>query len=117
MNDPHCISSRQNPAVKLLRALAADPRRQGRALLDGIHLVTTCLARGIAVRQLLVSESGQQTPEVLALLQRAGKCERVILRDSLFREISGVSTPSISNVTIDCFTCGESFKLPDKVQY
>lgn len=94
MSEPRRIASRDNPSFKTLRAMVDDPRRQGRALLDGVHLVTTCFARGIAVEQLLVSESGRQNAEVDALLREAGDIDCVILRDSLFREISGVSSPS-----------------------
>ena len=100
-SDPHYISSRHNPVFKSLRALADDPRRQGRALLDGIHLVATCFVRGIGVKQLLVSESAQQNVEIAALLQRAAGFDRVILRDSLFREISELGTPTGIAAVID----------------
>jgi TrmH family RNA methyltransferase len=88
------IASRENALFKALRALTDDPRRQGRALLDGIHLVATCFARGVAVKQLLVSESGRQNAEIDALLRDAQGVDCVILRDSLFREISGVRSPT-----------------------
>ena len=101
MSDPHSISSRHNSVFKELRALADDPRRQGRALLDGIHLVTSCFARGVGVRQLLVSESGRQNEEICALLQRAAGVDCVLLRDSLFREISGLGTPTGIAAVID----------------
>ncbi len=101
MSDPHCISSRHNPVFKALRALADDPRRQGRALLDGVHLVAACFARGIDVRQLLVSESGLHNEEIATLLQAAAGIDRVLLRDSLFREISGLGTPTGIAAVID----------------
>lgn len=101
MSDLRSISSRDNPSFKALRALADDPRRQGRALVDGIHLVASCFARGIAVKQLLVSESGRQQPEIASLLLTATECDRVLLRDSLFREISGVNTPTGIAAVID----------------
>ena len=101
MSDPRLITSRENPSFKALRTLADDPRRQGRALADGIHLVATCLARSIAVRQLLVSESGQRNAEIAALLQTAAGVDCVILRDSLFREISGQGTPTGVAAVID----------------
>ncbi|MDP2825818.1 MAG: RNA methyltransferase [Sulfuritalea sp.] len=101
MSDPHAISSRHNPIFKALRALADDPRRQGHALLDGIHLVTTCFAHGIGVKQLLVSESGRQNMEIAALLHRAAGLDCVILRDSLFREISGLGAPTGIAAVID----------------
>lgn len=101
MSEPRYISSRENPKFKALRALAEDPRRHGRALMDGIHLVATCLARGVAVRQLLVSESAQENSEIFGLLQGAAGIDRLTLRDSLFREISGVSRPTGIAAVID----------------
>lgn len=101
MSDLRRISSRENPAFKALRALIADPRRQGRAVVDGIHLVATCFARGVVVRQVLISESAQQNLEIAALLHNAAGIDCVILRDSLFREISGVATPTGVAAVID----------------
>jgi len=101
MSDARRITSRDNPVFKALRVLADDPRRQGRALLDGVHLVASCFARDIAVRQLLVSESGQRSAEITALRQGAADIDCVVLRDSLFREISGVSTPTGIAAVID----------------
>lgn len=101
MSESRHITSRENPRFKALRMLADDPRRQGRALLDGIHLVTTCFLRGIRVRHLLLSESGQNNQEIAALRQRAPDIDCLILRDSLFREISGVGTPTGIAVVID----------------
>lgn len=88
------IASRDNAQFRALRALAADPRGHGRAIADGIHLVATCLARGVAVRQLLVSESGLKHAEVATLLHDAAGLDCLCLRDSLFRELSGVATPT-----------------------
>ena len=101
MSNPRYISSRDNQSFKELRALTDDPRGQGRALVDGIHLVATCFDRGVGIRQLLVSESGQQNPEITALLQRASGFDCMILRDSLFRDISGVGTPTGIAAAID----------------
>ena len=101
MSEPRHITSRENPSFKALRALVDDPRRQGCALIDGIHLVATCFARNIVVRQLLVSESGRQNAEIVALMQGAAGADRAILRDSLFREISGVATPTGIAAVID----------------
>ncbi|MCX7150169.1 MAG: RNA methyltransferase [Rhodocyclales bacterium] len=101
MSDPRHISSRDNQSFKELRALTDDPRRHGRTVVDGIHLVATCFARGVGIRQLLVSESGQQNPEIASLLQSASGLDCLILRDSLFREISGVGTPTGIAAVID----------------
>lgn len=94
MKDSRRVTSRENPLFKSLRTLADHPRRQGFALADGIHLVSTCLARGVVVSKLLVSESGLENSEIAGLLQAARGIDSLILRDSLFREISGVSTPT-----------------------
>jgi TrmH family RNA methyltransferase len=94
MSEPKRIASRDNATFKMLRAVAAEPRRHGRTLVDGIHLVTTCLARGVRVAQLLASESGLRHPEIAALLRDASGIECLLLRDGLFREISGVLTPT-----------------------
>lgn len=94
MKDSRHITSRENPVFKSLRTAADDPRRHGFSLADGIHLVSICLARGVAVAKLLVSESGQQCPEIAALLHAAVGIDCLVLRDSLFRDISGVSTPT-----------------------
>lgn len=101
MSDFRHIASRENPRFKALRALADDPRRQGRALLDGIHLVAVCLDRGISVKQLLVSESGQHNKEIAALLKTVVDVDCLILRDALFRDISGVGTPTGVAAVID----------------
>ncbi|TRZ94250.1 MAG: RNA methyltransferase [Rhodocyclaceae bacterium] len=101
MSDPRYISSRDNQKFKELRGLTDDPRRHGRTVVDGIHLVSTCFARGVGIRQLLASESGQRNPEIAALLQRASGFDCMVLRDSLFREISGVGTPTGIAAVID----------------
>lgn len=97
MGEPGLIASRENPRFKRLRALveeAREPRRQGRTLADGIHLVASCLERGAVVEQLLISESSQDHEEIAALRTRAAGIECLILRDALFRELSGMTTPT-----------------------
>lgn len=94
MKDFRHITSRENPLFKSLRTLADSPRRHGFALADGIHLVATCLASGAAIRELLVSESGMENPEIADLLRSAIGIDRLLLRDSLFREVSGIATPT-----------------------
>ena len=88
------ITSRDNVKFKALRALAEDarePRKQGRAIADGIHLVATALARGANVQQLIISEGAQNHPEVVALQMHYPNLDALVLRDSLYREISALS--------------------------
>lgn len=89
------VASRENATFKALRALAEDAReqrRQGRTVLDGPHLVGAYLERVGRPESLVVSASGGDAPEVRALAAAAG-VEPIRLRDSLFREISGVASP------------------------
>jgi RNA methyltransferase, TrmH family len=90
------ITSRDNPVVKALRALAGDAReirRQGRTLIDGPHLVAAYRQRRGAPRMLLVSESASSNSEIQGLLAELPEVDTLRLADGLFREISGVATP------------------------
>jgi TrmH family RNA methyltransferase len=89
------ITSRDNAFFKGLRALVTDhrePRRRGETLVDGIHLVSVCLERGVDIRQLLVSDSGLRKMEISVLVGRA-QVECIALSDAMFREATGVDTP------------------------
>ncbi len=90
------ISSRDNHTFKALRALAAEPRRQReqqRTLLDGPHLVAA-YRQAVGLPELLVvSESGLAKPEVAGILAGCGGVNTLVLRDALFKELSGVASP------------------------
>lgn len=88
------IASRQNPRFKELRSLAEHPRRHGAALADGIHLVATCIERGIAIKQLIISEGGSKNAEVGQLLDRAAGIDCLPLSDALYREVTGIGAPT-----------------------
>lgn len=88
------ITSRDNTKFKALRALAEDarePRKQGRAIADGIHLVANAIARGAQIQQLVISEGAQNHPEVVALQMHNPTLDTLVLRDTLYREISALS--------------------------
>jgi TrmH family RNA methyltransferase len=90
------IASRDNPTFKDLRDLAGDARRQrreGRALLDGPHLVAAALDHDLLPELVAVSESAAGLPEVAALLARMPGVPALCLRDALFRELSELATP------------------------
>ena len=88
------VVSRQNPRFKALRTIVEDPRGHGRALADGIHLVSVCIDRGGRIEQMLVSESGRRKPEIIALLERVSGVESMVLGDALFRELTNISNPT-----------------------
>lgn len=89
------ISSKDNPSFRHWRSLAEDGRyrrEQGRAMLDGIHLVHAALQTGSSLAALLCSESGLNHAEIAALQQQA-QGEGVacyVLRDALFKSLSQV---------------------------
>lgn len=90
------LTSRDNPFIKALRALAADPReirRQERTLLDGPHLVEAYLDRRGLPDSVVVSESAAASAEVEGLLARMGDVDTVHVPDGVFREVSGGGTP------------------------
>ncbi len=94
------LSSRDNSLFKALRALSEDPRevrRQRRTLLDGIHLISVCLERGVPLRQVIVSETALKQREIRRLVdlnETSAGTDLLQLTDSLFSAISGVATPA-----------------------
>jgi TrmH family RNA methyltransferase len=91
------ITSRDNPTVKHLHALATsarDRRKHGQTLLDGAHLLGVALERGQILSQIVVSESGRAQPEVAALLARCADEQCIELPDRLFAHVSPVDSPS-----------------------
>ncbi|MCL1825877.1 MAG: RNA methyltransferase [Betaproteobacteria bacterium] len=92
------LSSRDNPRLRLIAALASMPRERrerGQTLLDGMHLLGCALDAGIALLDVCVSESGCGNPEILALLDRLPPGELPIcVPDTLFARLSPVDTPT-----------------------
>ncbi len=90
------ITSRDNPLVKRVRAVARSPRevrKQGLTLLDGDHLLGAALEAGQPLEHVLLSASGAQREAHRALASRV-TCPVVELPDALFASISPVDTPS-----------------------
>lgn len=90
------IVSRDNPRYKALRALATDARRQrreGRALIEGAHLVAACRDKLGPPERLVVSERAATQAEIGALCASMPGVETLLLRDDLFDALSGLATP------------------------
>lgn len=94
------ITSREHPLFKKLFKLQHSARQrhdEGMTLLDGIHLLQSCLASGKTPVLLIVSESGSQHPEISQLLihidKDPQKTDCLMLSDTLFNQISPVKTP------------------------
>jgi RNA methyltransferase, TrmH family len=89
------LRSRDNPRVRRWHALAHDARvrrAEGRALLDGPHLLAAFLDSGARPQALVVSESGGARAEIAALTRRSA-IEPVRLSDALFRWVVDVASP------------------------
>ncbi len=90
------IRSRDNPRVRRWRKLASDARArrsEGRAILEGPHLVAACLDAGRAPEALIVSETALRNHEIAALVERA-RIAPVVLADTALRSIADTETPS-----------------------
>jgi RNA methyltransferase, TrmH family len=91
------VTSRDNPVVKRLRALATDAREirsQGRAILDGPHLIEAYRHHDGIPELLVVSDSGAENAEIAVLIKHYAAIELITLPDGLFREVSGVVAPA-----------------------
>ena len=95
------IHSRDNAFVKDLRRLAQDStayRKQGRVWLEGDHLCSAALQRGVHPAVAVFSESfWPQAPEIYA--QAAIKI--VVIADALFADISGLESPAPMGFVVD----------------
>lgn len=95
MSEPIEIRSRDNPLLVRLRKLLHDGaayRRIGLVWLEGDHLLRACLARGHALQEVVISESGWEQPELRALARQGGRV--ALLPDALFRGVSGLESPA-----------------------
>ena len=94
MNDALVITSRDNPLLKELRKLSADNtayRKAGRFWIEGDHLCSAALTRGLRPSVFVVSESFVGRVES-AYAQAATKT--VVIPDGVFAELSGLESPA-----------------------
>ena len=91
------VASTANPSYKALLKLAQSSReRKKRALslLDGIHLIAAYRDHVGVPRQVAVSRSGLEQPEVRDLLATLRPLDPLVLTDVLFGALSTVDTPT-----------------------
>ncbi len=89
------ISSRDNPQYKLLRQLSTSSqarRKQGKTLLDGVHLCQAWLQHRGKPELCIVGESARNHPEVADVLNQSAAlgADCVALPDHLFTSLSQV---------------------------
>lgn len=111
------ISSRDNPMVKRLHALAnsaRERRKLGETLLDGAHLLDAALQQQWPLKAIVVSDSGCAQLEIEDLLARcAHDIPRYQLPDALFAHISPVDSPSGVIAIIDLLPEPDPARLAD----
>ena len=101
MTAPQFISSRDNPQLRALRKLAGDHtgyRKSGQVWVEGEHLCTAGLLRGVRPAMVVVAQSlwadgqspwAEQAPNTL------------VLPDPLFKSISALESPSAIGFVLD----------------
>ncbi|MFZ3220809.1 MAG: RNA methyltransferase [Rhodoferax sp.] len=101
MSQPVPITSRDNPLLKELRRLAQDNtayRKAGRFWVEGDHLCSAALVRGLRPAVAVFSELfWPQAPAEYA--QAAIKS--IVIPDALFRELSGLESPAAVGFMLD----------------
>lgn len=90
------IASFDNPTYKNLHRLVDDARasrKQGKTLIDGPHLVAAYHEQVGLPEQLLISESGRNREDIRELIESHAGIDTIILKDALFKTLSGVMAP------------------------
>ncbi|WP_294767321.1 RNA methyltransferase [uncultured Rhodoferax sp.] len=101
MSEPVFITSRENTLLKELRKLSTDNtayRKAGRYWVEGDHLCSAALQRGLQPAVLVVSESFW--PSAPVEYARAAT-KTIVIPDALFRELSGLESPAKVGFVLD----------------
>jgi TrmH family RNA methyltransferase len=101
MNPVRHITARDNPLLKELRKLGSDSvayRKLGRIWVEGEHLCSAAVARGLTPRMAVFSDSGWEraAPEL-----RAAAPDTVRLSNALFGGISALDPPADMGFVMD----------------
>lgn len=101
------ITSRDNPLVQRLRRLSQEPlayRKQGEVWLEGDHLCSACLGRGVPVPTAVVTDtawigehgSAAGTDERAALASRLARAadKVVVVPEALWKAFTGLESPA-----------------------
>ncbi|TJZ76165.1 TrmH family RNA methyltransferase [Chitiniphilus eburneus] len=90
------IQSRHNPLFKHLHKLATQRRerlKSRQTLLDGPHLLASALDAGWVPGRLLATPQGMASPEIAALIRRAGS-PLTLIDPTLFADLSELPSPT-----------------------
>ena len=101
MSQPVPITSRDNPLLKELRKVAQDNtayRKAGRFWVEGDHLCSAALVRGLKPAVAVFSE--HFWPQAPAEYAQAA-IKSIVIPDALFRELSGLESPAQVGFVLD----------------
>jgi RNA methyltransferase, TrmH family len=105
------ITSRDNPLLKELRKLSSEPtayRKTGRVWLEGDHLCSAALTRGIKPTIAVFSESFMPLAGVFTASEAIKNIVKiVVISDKLWQDVSGLESPAKMGFVVD---------LPSSVQ-
>ena len=105
------ITSRDNPLLKELRKLSSEPtayRKTGRVWLEGDHLCSAALLRGIKPSLAVFSESFMPLAGVFTASTAIKNIVKIaVVSDKLWSDISGLESPAKMGFVVD---------LPNSVQ-
>ena len=88
------VASKDNALFKMLSKIESSSRERKtskKALLDGVHLVSSCIDSGMAPELVVVSESAIGNKEIIDLVEGH---EHVLMSDHLFGRISPLKCPT-----------------------
>jgi TrmH family RNA methyltransferase len=89
------IGSRDNPRVKRWAKLARESRlrrAEGRALIEGPHLLEVFLSRNLRPSAVIATQAALADPEIASLVKEAGM-DPVLVAESAFKAIADTGTP------------------------
>ena len=89
------IGSRDNPRVKRWAKLARESRlrrAEGRALIEGPHLLDVFLSRNLKPSAVIATEAALADREIAALVKKSA-LSPVVVAESAFKAIAGTETP------------------------
>jgi TrmH family RNA methyltransferase len=105
------ITSRDNPLLKELRKLSSEPtayRKTGRVWLEGDHLCSAALTRGIKPTIAVFSESFMPLAGVFTASEAIKNIVKIVtISDKLWQDVSGLESPAKMGFVVD---------LPSSVQ-
>lgn len=117
-NPTELITSDKNSTVKLIKALLTQARqrkKQGKTVIEGVHLIDAALRSDYPIAQVILAESAHHHPEVQQILSRLPTyTPLLILSDALYEStrslgtgidvmaIIDIPTPPLSIIDDDC---------------